>query len=411
MAYEHLKFSRETPLHDRHKRPDKRPRFIPADPKAFGSGLRQSFEAAKRLIEEDMAGYDDRTLFKVQLRDDAMVPDLWRIPGVELVSQEDKTVVLAFASKDGLAQFESRLSSLARNGRATRAEILYALQGFAHWTAEDRLGPALRQHGFPEGRSFVLDIELWPLERADQRNAMLTTFIARLREHGIEKLDDLNQPSLVMVRVRCNQAQGESLLLKHRDVRMVDLPPRTGVSVEVLLTDINRIPEPAQPVDDAPAIAVLDSGLASAHPLLAGSVGDAQGYLAPARQPHDNPPHWHGTFVSGLALYGDFSECLRQGRFVPQLRLFSGKVFEDDGSDQTEFVEKAVDEAVRDLHEQYGCRIFNLSYGDYNKVYDGRHVRGLGYTLDRLTRELGVLFVVPTGNHDPAELPRDLRRS
>lgn len=411
MAYEHLKFSRETPLHDRHKRPDKRPRFVPADPKAFGSGLRQSFETAKRLIDEDMGGYDDRTLFKVQLRDDATVPDLWRIPGVELVSQEDKTVVLAFASRDGLAQFESRLSSLARNGKATRAEILYALQGFDHWTAEDRMGAALRQYGFPAGRSFILDIELWPLDRADQRNAMLAAFVAGLREHGIEKLDDLNQPSLVMVRVRCTQAQAESLLLKHRDVRMVDLPPRTGVSVEVLLTDINRILEPAQPADDAPAIAVLDSGLASAHPLLAGSVGDAQGYLAPVRQPHDNPPHWHGTFVSGLALYGDFAECLRQGRFVPQLRLFSGKVFEDDGSDQTEFVEKAVDEAVRDLHEQYGCRIFNLSYGDYNKVYDGRHVRGLAYTLDRLTRELGVLFVVPTGNHDPAELPRDPRRS
>lgn len=411
MAYEHLKFSRETPLHDRHKRPDKRPRFIPPDPKAFGSGLRHSFEAAKRLIVEDMRGYDDRTLLKVQLREDATIPDLWRIPGVELVSQEDKSVVLAFATPDGLAQFESRLSSLARNGTATRAEILYALQGFDHWTAEDRMGTALRLRGFPDTQTFVLDVELWPLERTDQRNALLAAFIAGMREHSIEKLDDLNQPSLVMVRVRCTREQAESLLLRHRDVRMVDLPPRGGVSVEVLLTDINRIPEPVQPADGAPAIAVLDSGLVSAHPLLAASVGDAQGYLAPARQPHDNPPHWHGTFVSGLALYGDLAECLRQGRFVPQLRLFSGKVFEDDGNDQTEFVEKAVDEAVRDLHDQYGCRIFNLSYGDYNKVYDGRHVRGLAYTLDRLTRELGVLFVVPTGNLLESELPLNPRDS
>jgi len=410
MAYEHLKFSRETPLHDRHKRPDKRPRFVPADPKAFGSGLRQSFDTAKRLIAEDLGGYDDRTLFKVQLREGTTVPDLKLIPGVELVSQEDKTVVLAFASRDGLAQFESRLSSLAQNGTATRAEILYALQGFDHWTAGDRMGAALRLHGFPETRTFILDVELWPLDRTDQRNALLAAFIAVLEERGIEKLDDLNQPSLVMVRVRCTREQAESLLLRHRDVRMVDLPPRSGVSVEMLLTDINRIPEPTQPADGAPAIAVLDAGLVSAHPLLAGSVGDAQGYLTPARQPHDNRP-WHGTFVSGLALYGDFAECLRQGRFVPQLRLFSGKVFEDDGSDQTEFVEKAVDEAVRDLHEQYGCRIFNLSYGDYNKVYDGRHVRGLAYTLDRLTRELGVLFVVPTGNLLESELPPNPRGS
>ncbi len=47
MAYEHLKFSRETPLPDRHKRQDKRPRFRPEDPRAYGAALRQTFETAK----------------------------------------------------------------------------------------------------------------------------------------------------------------------------------------------------------------------------------------------------------------------------------------------------------------------------------------------------------------------------
>src|SRR5690606_2372331 len=100
---------------------------------------------------------------------------------------------------------------------------------------------------------------------------------------------------------------------------MVDLPPRTGVTVQMLVTDINQIPSFPQPPKDAPAIAVLDAGLTSGHPLLARAVGDAQGYLAPARQPHDSAPHWHGTFVSGLALYGDIEECLRQQQFIPQL--------------------------------------------------------------------------------------------
>lgn len=108
-------------------------------------------------------------------------------------------------------------------------------------------------------------------------------------------------------------------------------------------------------------------------------------------------------------MYGDVHGAIQQRQFVPQLRLLSGKVFEDDGQDQTEFVEKAVEEAVRDLHEQYGCKVFNLSYGDQNKVYDGRHVRGLAYTLDRLTRELGVLFVVPMGNLQLYQLPQDAR--
>ncbi|HEL3759503.1 TPA: S8 family peptidase [Stenotrophomonas maltophilia] len=214
-----------------------------------------------------------------------------------------------------------------------------------------------------------------------------------------------------MVRVRCTKAQAETVLLQHRDVRMVDLPPRTGMTVEVLLTDINQIPSPPALPENAPGVAVLDTGLTTGHPLLASSVGDAQGYLAPTYQPDDNGPEWHGTFVSGLALYGDVRAHLQQGQFIPQLRLFSGKVFDEGNNNQTEFVEKAIEGAVKSLHEQYGCRVFNLSYGDLNKVYDGRHVRGVAYTLDRLTRELGVLFVVPTGNLRTEDLPQDPRNS
>jgi hypothetical protein len=409
MAYEHLRFSREAPLPDRYKKAAKFPRFRPFDPNAYGVELRRTFDSAKQPTVDEIAGYDDRILLKVQLRDDASLPELGDIPGVELVSQEDKSVVLAFADQTGLTNFESRFSSLARDGKATRAELLYALQGFDRWTEEDRKGAALKQYGFPNAVSFLIDVELWPLERHDQRNALLSAFLATVREHGIERLDDLNQPSLVMVRLRCTREQVESILLKHRDVRQVDLPPHTGVTFEILLTDVNRIPLSQPPPEDASPVAVLDSGLTAGHPVIAIAVGDAQGYLEPTSQAHDNPPDWHGTFVSGLALYGDVQECLRLGRFIPQLRLFSGKVFEDDGNDQTEFVEKAVAKAVSDLHSHYGCKVFNLSYGDYNKVYDGRRLRGLAYTLDRLTRELDVLFVVPTGNLYTRDLPDNPR--
>lgn len=411
MAYEHLRFSREAPLPDRHKRRGFSGTPRPDNPRLFGTNLHQTFMEARQPADGALPGYDGRTLFKVQLLDGVALPELEKIPGVELVSQEDKSVVLAFADQTGLVNFESRLSSLARNGTATRKELLYALQSFEHWTPEDRMGAALNQQGFPANEPFILDIELWPLERVDQRHAMFSAFLAVLNENGIEKLDELKQTSLVMARVRCTRNQAESVLLNLRDVRMVDLPPRTGVAVDVLITDINEMPPPPPPPEDAPSIAVLDAGLTTGHPLLASAVGDAQGYLAPYHQAQDNSPDWHGTFVSGLALYGDIQECLHQRGFVPQLRLFSGKVFEDDGTDQTEFVENAVESAVRNFHEQYACKVFNLSYGDFNRVYDGRHVRGLAYTLDRLARELDILFVVPTGNLRTPELPDDPRSS
>lgn len=406
MSYEHLRLGRETPLTDRHPRnfPGVRP---PADPRALGTILAQSLsEARQHIAQEDLGGFDDRKLLKIQLREgEKSVPAFEQIPGIEIVSQEAGAVVLTFATEAGLNEFESRVASLARDGSVTRKELLYVIEGFDHWTPEERTGTALREQGFPAAEPFTLDVELWPQDRQDKRDLLLTSFLGWMRELGIEQLDDIKQPSLVMVRLRCRRDQAGQLL-RHRDVRTLDLPPRLGISVELLHTDINQFPPIDPPADNSPAVAVLDSGLTRGHPLVAAAVGDAQGYLAPHRSADDETP-WHGTFVGGLALYGDIEARVRQGQFLPNLRLFSGKVFNDDGNDQTEFVEKAVEAAVRDLHDQYGCQVFNFSYGDLNKIYDGRHVRGLAYTLDRLTRELGVLFVVPTGNLHPSELPEN----
>ena len=46
----------------------------------------------------------------------------------------------------------------------------------------------------------------------------------------------------------------------HRDVRTVDLPPRLGISVQLLTTDINELPQPPPPSADAPAVTVLLTG-------------------------------------------------------------------------------------------------------------------------------------------------------
>lgn len=374
----------------------------------LGERLRAARQRIVEPEESDIGGFDERKLLKIILRDGEALPNLEAISGVEILSQEAKEVVLAFATDEALDDVEARLSTLARQGAVTRKELLYALDNFDHWTPDDRVGAALRNQGFPANSPFVLDVELWPQDRQDRRDVMFTAFVDWLRGQGIEQLDNIRQPSLVMFRLRCNRNQADQLL-RHRDVRTVDLPPRVGVSVELLHTDINQFPPIAAPGQNTPRVGVLDSGVTRGHPLLAAAVGDAQGFLAPTRSADDEPPHWHGTFVAALALYGDVHACIQRGEFVPQLRLLSGKVFNDDGHDQTDFVEKAVEEAVRELHEQYGCRVFNLSYGDLNKVYDGRHLRGLAYTLDRLTRDLGVLFVVPTGNLQTADLPVDPR--
>jgi hypothetical protein len=66
-------------------------------------------------------------------------------------------------------------------------------------------------------------------------------------------------------------------------------------------------------------------------------------------------------------------------------------------------------EAVRYFVDTYSCKIFNISLGNTNSPYDHKHIRGIAYVLDQLSRELDVLFVVSAGNFsgsiDP-EVPR-----
>lgn len=405
MAYEHIQITRDEPVRERHPRRGFPADLRPNDPRLFGQQLSTSLAAAKEQIQEaDIGGFDSRLLLKVNLREGAPLPQLEAIGGISIVSQEDKAVVLAFATAAGLTEFEARLTTLTQSGRATRSDILFSIEQFDRWTPDNRKGSALREQGFPSRPTFVLDIELWPLENQQHRAQSLESFRQWAQQQSLEELDALHQPSLILLRVRSTQVQAE-LLLNHRDVRTVDLPPSVGISIQLLQTDVNQFPVVPHPPEDAPRLGVLDSGITQGHPLLSPAVGDAQGFVAPHRDASDNATIGHGTFVAGLALYGDVAEQIRQGQFIPQLQLLSGRVFNDDGADQTEFVEKCVDEAVRYFKDNYGCRVFNLSYGDFNKVYDGRHVRGLAYTLDRLTRDLGVLFVVPTGNLRAEQLP------
>ncbi len=406
MAYEHLRLEKESPVTDRH-RPRGFGAAAPADPRGHGNALLRSFRAVREVAaNQDLGGFDDRKLLKIRLRQgERQLPDFNLIDGLEVVSQEGHEVVLAFATAAALNLVEERLATLARDGRVTRAALLFVIGAFEHWTPEDRTGAALAEQGLPPVGPCTLDVELWPQDMPARRQTTIASFMAFAREQGAEILDQVNTASLLMVRVRCSREAAEQIL-RYRDARTVDLPPRWGLTVGTVAADVNRFAPPEAPDADSPRIAILDAGLVTGHPLLATAVGHAQGYALPHRSPDDAAP-WHGTSVAGLALYGDIEAAIATGEFVPSLFLVSGRVFNHDGNDQTEFVENAIERAVRDLHAGFGCRVFNLSYGDLNKVYVGAHVRGLAYTLDRLTRELGVLFVVSTGNLKLEGLPAD----
>jgi len=393
-SYPHLPLQREEPV------TEKRPGNYyspppPADPAAHGRTLGLQLQKTIQQTEQDLGGFDDRKLFRFQVEKGFNPDELKRISReIEFVSQEDDEIVVAFVSQSALQSFEARLASIARGEYVTNKQVYYALQSMSGWTADDRTSWSLKQEGFPKTETFYLDLELWPIEdNARERQLLWSKFESWLKENGIESPDSVKQPGLTIYRVRCNHAQAEKLL-RHRDIRIVDLPPRFGMDIKHPGLDIQQFPTIPSPLPSAPGVVVLDSGLTTGHPLLGSAVGDAQSFLPGHIAADENG---HGTHVAGIALYGDMTKSIQAGSFIPELRLFSGRVLDKDANNNG-LIENHVDAAVRYFVGQYNCRVFNLSLGDSRKPYLGGHVRCLAYILDSLSRELGVLFIVSTGN-------------
>jgi len=317
---------------------------------------------------------------------------------------------VVFSDQQGLSIFADHLQKLGlENTDLTYKQILEALEGIDSWTPEDRMSWALKNKKFPEVDPFKLDIELWPVKSKHhpERYQLCDDFESWSREQGIIILDKINLDSLLMYRVEVSQKQA-NLLLNHRYIRLVDLLPETGINYQQLNRDINQIPtDIPNPSEHASKICILDSGINTNHPLLKSSIAESASFI----QGVDEFDHaGHGTAVAGIALYGDFEACNNSNYWQPESWIYNAKVLDSTGSFNEHTIEKNISDAVHHFVD-LGCRIFNLSLGNSNSPYDGKHIRGIAYLLDNLARQFDVLFIVSSGNFNGSDEPPIPRES
>ncbi|MCP2936536.1 hypothetical protein NK983_28025, partial [Salmonella enterica subsp. enterica serovar Typhimurium] len=91
----HLPLAREQPVNPRRPRPAPLRPPQPADPRAFGAGLRPNLQAARTRAAEEIGGFDERRLIKLELAT-PLDPESFKAISreIEIVSQEDRLVVL-----------------------------------------------------------------------------------------------------------------------------------------------------------------------------------------------------------------------------------------------------------------------------------------------------------------------------
>ncbi len=393
--FEHLRIDKEPFSNPR--RSGRKPRFAKrSDLVGHGQRLSDALAAVTQTIKQQISSRPDSYVLKLKYEDTLSFNDLIA-HGVEFISQEDSHLCVVFTTEQGLATFADHLARLGLNDSdITRKQLLEALIGIDAWDAEDRKSWAVNQYGFPQECEVILDLELWPVELKDspKRSQLIEAFEKWLVDNDIKKKDRVNLDSLLMYRVVVDKT-GVEKLLNHADIRLIDLPPRSGIDYQTINRDIDSIPTgiPA-PDENAPRVCILDSGINSSHPLLKMAIAESACFVD-GEDEFDEAGH--GTQVAGIALYGNIEECNAADYWVPQSWLFNGKILNKDCEFNTETIESTLVKAVEHF-VGLGCRIFNLSIGNENSPYDGKHIRDIAYILDVLAREHDILIVVSVGN-------------
>lgn len=350
----------------------------------------------------------------VRVRMSHAVPEeQWTRAGLSVLGHDDHDSVILFSSDTELQDFRTRLraygEALPEGQKNPQYDALIgAIEDFGPLRPQDRIGSTLRAEGFHSNDSFTLDadftldIELWEIGSREERAQHAVRLDAEIAARGGELADRYIGESFTALRVI---GKGETFrwLLDLPIVRSIDRPPRPDIGVaELLEATIEHVGNVAPPDENAPLIAIVDSGINSAHPILASAVVDS---ISAPESLGVNDGYGHGTRVSGIAAYGNVRESLALRDFQPVARLASGKIVNDVGNfDARRLVPSQMDDVVRRLHA-LGCRIFNISLGDRHSIYSGGKVGAWTAVLDLLARELDILFVVAAGNYE--HLPED----
>lgn len=164
------------------------------------------------------------------------------------------------------------------------------------------------------------------------------------------------------------------------------------------------------PPENAPTICIVDSGVSSGNPFLQPVTREhlVRSFLTNAKDaPYDEVGH--GSGVASLAAY--YALNLDKGAENPaKAWIASARILGADNQiEENRLFSKVLEEVVA-VFAPLGIRIFNLSVADLAKRWnqDAKRTQPrtswVARTIDRLSREHDIVFVVSTGNIHPAQI-------
>lgn len=232
-----------------------------------------------------------------------------------------------------------------------------------------------------------IEIQLFPNLGIETYYKIIRALTDYIRQKGERVLDSRIDEHLASLRAFIEPDTARIVLQAVDAVWQVRQAPEILIE-EPQSFESNELPSSRLPVADAKTVCVLDAGLVDTHPFLQHIVLKTVDLTDDGNLDDQNG---HGTFVSGLAAYGDF-----EYQYEPEAtaNIIFAKV-RGKANNNYPYLEKRIERAV-DLFHDY-AKIYTLSVM-YPQCTSTDYPSDLAFTIDELSNKYGVLFTVCSGN-------------
>ncbi len=354
-------------------------------------------------------GVDPRLLLVFELGASVDV-DEFRRAGLRVVDSSDERLIVAFADDPELADFRERIDALTggvpEGGNSEPyAQFFDAIDSIRPLGSQDRVTPALASAVSECGDDRLrLDVECWHPDNAERAQEWMYEVKAGIEAAEGSVTDTLINKSAGLVLLRAYVRASRIMEVAELDaIARMNLLPQPALPMPKLYSlSIDEIPEVRVPDANSAIVGLVDSGIASGHPLISTAVlaSDAIG----TGIDEDQDQHGHGTMVASLLLHGNVENAIAQGQPLrPTCRIVSARVLDANNDFSVEALwendlRKAITWCVH-----HGARIINLSIGDSRSPFSPPRQMSAASVVDALARELKLVIVVAAGNSRPAD--------
>jgi len=347
--------------------------------------------------------------------------------GLKAISDPSDSITLAIPKESNLDRLESKIDKFAesdpdRNGMLPHGALVSHLKTIKKGSPKDRLCGDFfsRYKDLVKKRFLIYEIELLTLKTGTkQQKEELAKF--RLEIDGVLRTDSLgavfehsDSKGTCRMVIRSSGATFKKLVEEQpwqRKIVFFDSRPKFQTFFETFknyqATNLGLIGSPAA---DAPTVCIVDSGVSIGNPFLKPVSKEDLFKSFLKKSPNDPSDEFgHGSGVASLASYYalDISDgAQNSGKlWIANARVLDEHNYSEDDKDSDEgrLFSEVIKEVVRTF-APLGIKIFNLAVNDENRRWDDENRKLLprkswvARTIDFLSREYDVVFVISTGN-------------